>query len=87
MDELEQLRAEIDEIDRKMTILFEERMKIVDKVGQYKQKNNLPILNTHREEMVLEKNSTYLQDKSLQEPLKKFFISLMKISKEKQNFS
>ena len=84
MDELEQLRDEIDQIDREMTRLFEKRMEIVDKVAQYKKKNNIPILNTSREEEVLEKNITYLQDKTLRDPLREFFISLMKISKDIQ---
>ena len=36
MDQLQQARAQIDEIDAKMAALFEQRMQAVGQVAQYK---------------------------------------------------
>lgn len=36
MDQLQQVRAQIDEIDAKMAALFEQRMQAVGQVAQYK---------------------------------------------------
>lgn len=47
--ELETLRKQIDEIDGQLTALFEKRMEIAGEVAHYKQKNNLPILDSARE--------------------------------------
>ena len=54
--ELNELRNQIDQIDKEMAVLFEKRMKIVKQIGEYKKENNLPILDKKREEEVIEKN-------------------------------
>ena len=48
--ELNELRNQIDQIDKEMAVLFEKRMKIVKQIGEYKKENNLPILDKKREE-------------------------------------
>ncbi|MBE6063753.1 MAG: prephenate dehydratase [Clostridium butyricum] len=82
MSELDGYRKKIDEIDRKITRLFEERMDTVIKVGEYKKKNNLPVLNKDREKQVIEKNIGYLNNKDYSEELVVFFNNLMNIAKE-----
>ena len=82
MSELDGYRKKIDEIDREITRLFEERMDTVIKVGEYKKKNNLPVLNKDREQEVLEKNVGYLKNEDYSEELKAFFNNLMNIAKE-----
>ena len=82
MSELDGYRKKIDEIDREITRLFEERMDTVIKVGEYKKKNNLPVLNKDREQEVLEKNVGYLKNEDYSEELKTFFNNLMNIAKE-----
>lgn len=47
--DLNNLRAQIDDIDQKVTSLFKERMTVVGKVAEYKQQNNLPIFDATRE--------------------------------------
>ena len=84
MDELEKLRKEIDEIDRLLVTLFEFRMEIAVKIGQYKRKNNLPVLNSVREEEVIEKALNSLKNPILERPLEDFLKNLIKISKELQ---
>lgn len=84
MMDLDELRIEIDEIDRQIVELFESRMETVSKVSEYKVKNNLPVLNSLRETEVIEKNTKYLRNEELSPYLKEFYISLMDISKAYQ---
>ncbi|EJP19538.1 chorismate mutase domain protein [Lachnoanaerobaculum sp. ICM7] len=53
MNELENLRERIDTIDKELIALFEERMNVVNDIAEYKIKNNLPILNQNREDIVI----------------------------------
>ena len=65
MDELEQIRAEIDRIDAGIAALFEERMEAVRAVGAYKAARGLPVRDEGRETAVLERNLARLRDPSL----------------------
>ena len=53
MDLLE-LRKEIDRIDKAMVSLFEERMRVCENVARYKMENNLPVLDSSREQQKLQ---------------------------------
>ena len=53
--ELNELRKQIDKVDKQMAKLFEERMDIVKQIGNYKKEHNLPILDKERENLVKEK--------------------------------
>lgn len=85
MGYLEELRLEIDNVDKKIVELFEKRMEIVSNVAKYKIENKLAIVNNSREEEVIKKNSDYLKNKDLQSYLRKFFVNLMNLSKDYQN--
>ena len=50
---LENYRAEIDKIDNELVELFQKRMEVASKIGQYKRENNLPVLNSQREREIL----------------------------------
>lgn len=67
MAAIDDYRNKIDEIDKEITRLFEERMDIVIKVGEYKKQNNLPVFNKAREDEVIEKNIGYLNNKDYAE--------------------
>lgn len=81
MSELDNIRDEIDEVDKELTELFEKRMGLVRKVADYKKKNDLPVLNSKREKEVIAKNVLYLKDKEFSKVLEAFFINLMNVSK------
>lgn len=85
MTYLDELREEIDEVDRQLVELFEKRMEIVTGVAKYKVENNIPVLNSSREDQVIQKNIDYLKNKDLKNYLKDFFINLMDLSKDYQN--
>ena len=86
MKELEKLRYEIDNIDKQIVRLFERRMEIVSQVAKIKIENNINVLDSKREEMILEKNIDYLNDKELIPYLREFYRKTMDLSKEYQNY-
>ena len=77
MDLLDDYRLEIDRIDREITKLFEQRMNISKKVANHKIKNNLEIYQKDREEKVIDKNISYLEEKEYGPLLRGFYINLM----------
>ncbi len=61
-EELQELRKEIDKIDKKIVNLIDERMKISIKVGETKKKYNAQIFDPKREkEVIIRINYNYLQ--------------------------
>jgi chorismate mutase len=52
---LETLREQIDQVDDELLQLMSRRMKISDKVGEYKKQNNVTILQTRRWNEILER--------------------------------
>lgn len=52
---LAKLREQINHIDDELMLLIGQRMKIADKIGEYKKENNVTILQTNRWNEILEK--------------------------------
>ena len=65
MSLIDEARVKINEIDKEMVKLFEERMKAVLDVLEYKKQHNLPVFDEKREIELIEKNINLLQDESL----------------------
>jgi len=84
MAELQELRVQIDEIDRKLIELFEKRMEVVAQVAEYKLQKGIPILDSEREKAVIEKNLSMLKNKQLEAEAKDFFEHLMALSRSFQ---
>ena len=84
MNELEQYRKDIDEIDQELTRLFELRLNTVLKVGDYKKQHALPVLDATREKAVIERNVGRLLDPQFEPQVTQFFQSMMDITKETQ---
>lgn len=84
MGNLEDYRKEIDSIDRELIALFEKRMNVAIKVGEYKKERNLPIFNSKREEEVIEKNINLLSNKEYSEITRIFFEKVMELSRSLQ---
>ena len=55
MESMEELRAEIDRIDRELVPLLCARMEVTDRVGAYKKPRKLPVLAPEREQSLLNK--------------------------------
>lgn len=56
VDALTKLRARIDNLDEELLGLIAERMKLAEKIGEYKRDNNITILQTQRWNEILEKS-------------------------------
>lgn len=82
--DLSQARNRIEEIDRQMAALFEERMECAKSIAEYKKINNLPVFDAVREKQLLNKNSEYIHDEVLKDHYKEFLTSVMDISKNYQ---
>ena len=52
---LAKLREQINHVDDELLALIGQRMKIADKIGEYKRENNITILQTNRWNEILEK--------------------------------
>ena len=84
MNELENLRERIDTIDKELIALFEERMNVVNYIAEYKIKNNLPILNQNREDIVISKVKAIVKNKDYTDSATDFIKDIMEISKKFQ---
>ena len=84
MNELENLRERIDTIDKEMIALFEKRMDVVADIAAYKIKNNLPILNQNREDIVISKVKAIVKNKDYTDSAIDFIKNIMEISKKFQ---
>lgn len=54
MKDLSEIRVEIDQIDNQLIELFKKRMDCAKAVGYYKKEKNIPVLNTDRENEILD---------------------------------
>ena len=52
---LEKLRQQINQLDDELMLLLSQRMKVAEKIGQYKKDNNITILQTKRWNEILER--------------------------------
>lgn len=84
MNELDQCRKEIDEIDNELIALFERRLDVAARVAEYKKNNNIPIYNEERESQVIDKNVGKLKNKKYDILSRRFLINLMELSRSLQ---
>jgi len=74
---LEELRVKIDKLDDKVIEIFEKRMNIADKIGEYKRNNNITILQSKRWDEILNKRIQQGESKGLSsEFIQKVFRSI-----------
>ncbi len=84
MKDLEELRKEIDVIDRQLVALFEQRMEVVTGVAEYKLAHGLPVLNAGREQKVLEKCVSLLENRDYSDAVTRWMQTTMTLSREAQ---
>ena len=54
-NKLVKFRKEIDKIDKSIVKLFAKRFKVVGKIGEFKKKNNIPVVDKDRFKNLLDK--------------------------------
>ena len=75
MNELECARKQINEIDAEMARLFEKRMQASKTVASYKKEHALPILDSVRENEIIAKNASFIEDASVRE----YYVQFLKL--------
>ena len=84
MNKLDMAREIINSCDKEMIELFKKRMYAASLVAEYKKENDLPILDSKREETIINKNVELLDNKELETYYLEFFKTLLKVSKDYQ---
>lgn len=85
LTKLDEARANINRIDKEMAALFEERMKAVYKVAEYKMERGLQIFDEAREREVLKRNAKYIDDTEIKSYYLSFMQDVMDVSKQYQH--
>jgi len=83
-DKLNKIREDIDNYDKEIVELFEQRMAKALEAVRYKQEKGLPILQNSREEVVLEKVKRNLKNKELVTDVEQLYKMIMKLSRQIQ---
>ena len=86
MKDIKELREKINEIDRQLASLYENRMNAAKDIAEYKLTNNLAILDKKREKEVLDRNLSYISDENLLPLYAKFVRNMMDQSKSYQRY-
>ncbi|MFI3255018.1 MAG: prephenate dehydratase domain-containing protein [Eubacteriales bacterium] len=84
MDLLQEAREEIDKIDQEMASLFLRRMTAVKKVVTHKIAHHLPILDSAREQQVIEKNLALFPEEELKGFYQDFITHNMAVARSLQ---
>ena len=84
MDNLQEARNRINEIDKEMAALFESRMQAARAIAEYKKEHGLQIYDAKREQAVIEKNSAYINDYDIRSYYVRFLDDVMAVSKQYQ---
>lgn len=84
MNELEAARQKIDAIDAEMAACFAQRMQAVEAVVAYKKARGLPILDSGREDAVLQKNLARIENEAYKPYFADFLRHNMALSRQYQ---
>lgn len=84
MDNLQQARLEINEVDKEMAALFERRMRAAKVIAEYKKERGLQIYDAQRERAVIDNNSAYISDGDIRSYYVRFLGDVMAVSKRYQ---
>ncbi|SNS81316.1 shikimate kinase /chorismate mutase [Anaerovirgula multivorans] len=85
LDQIDVLRKEIDECDKALVQIFQRRMELVMEVLDNKRKNNLPILHAQREQQILEKALSNLNESHFADEVEHLLREILKISRGLQS--
>ena len=81
---MEELRNQINIIDKRMQNLFLERMQIVKQVALHKKENNLPIFDEIREKIIIKENVYRIDNLELIDLYMAFYKKTIEVSKQYQ---
>ena len=85
MNDLEQARKEINEIDKEMALLFERRMAAAERIAAHKKANGLSVKDEARERALIEKNCSYISSAAIEPYYARFLRNVIDISCDYQD--
>lgn len=85
MTDLEKARLLINEADREMARLFEQRMDAVRMVADYKKEHGVPVDDFGREDQIIKKNTALIQNEDYRSYYVSFLRSTIDLSKNMQH--
>lgn len=78
------IRQDIDKVDKEIVTLLEKRMNLVSQVAAYKKESGKAILDSKREEMVLNKVESLVENHDYKETIRATFADIMAQSRAYQ---
>lgn len=84
MQDLSEIRKRIDEIDKKLVELIQERMQCASEVAEYKREKKMAVYDAKREEEKLSRIADMTEDHFMKRSLKEIFRQIMSISRKYQ---
>ncbi len=85
MDKLKRAREIIDRVDGEMARLFEERMVAAQLVAEYKSERGLEILDKRREEEVIRRGASRIENEEIRSYYVNFLEDVMRVSRSYQS--
>lgn len=86
IENIEDLRSQIDSVDNDLVKMLSRRMKLSDNIGRYKKKNNISILQTNRWNEILDKSIAKGKEQGLSEAfMAKYLKTVHQESIDRQN--
>ena len=82
--DLQAIRVQIDEVDRDLVKLLEKRMKLVSQVVAYKQEKGLPVLDSSREQVILDRVVERLEETQYETSIRATFADILRHSRTYQ---
>ena len=85
MSELDVLRKDIDRLDKEIGDLLVSRFAVVKQIGEIKKREGIPVTNTGREAVVIERARSASQDAGEKEALERIYRTVIEESKKLEN--
>ena len=84
MNDLDNLREEIDEADEAVCAALKKRFAVVKKIGEYKKENGIRVLDKTRESAVFEHIARLFDEKDEKNAAKEIYDAIVRASKNLQ---
>ena len=82
--DLQEIRQQIDSVDKELVQLFCKRMNLSAQVADFKKANNMPIYVPAREQEILQKVAK-IADSELEESIQTLYATIFQLSREYQS--
>lgn len=81
---LSKQREQINQIDQQLVKLLQQRFAVTDEVGQIKKQAGIPVLDTTREALILDKIAQSVADDQMKEIIVRLYQHIMAESRQQQ---